>query len=229
MHDALLVGGGQAAGDLERVVQCPGHGQPSFHGVRQALPFEQLHHEVGGAVARAHVEHREDVGMVEGGGRARLLLEAADAVRAGGDLGGKDLHRDLAPQPCVAGTVDLAHAAGSEEAQHLVGPQPHPGGQARALLRRCGTVTCRGEAGRGSEKLARLVVRGEQRVHLAPQVGIAPARRLQEGLPARRRLLERGMEDSLGLLPAVGHGRWCGEPPGSVGTGGCQVKDTGEA
>src|SRR5262245_34716558 len=45
--------------------------------------------------------NRDDVRMVEGRGRSRLLFEATHAPDVGRELGGQQLDRHLAPQPCV--------------------------------------------------------------------------------------------------------------------------------
>ena len=66
--------------------------------------------------------------MVEGAGRARLLLEAPQAVRHRCEKRGRqDLDRDLAAQARVAGAVDLAHAARAEGGEDLVGPEAGAG------------------------------------------------------------------------------------------------------
>ena len=52
--------------------------------------------------------------MVEGGGGARLLLEAADAPGVLCELGREELQRDPAAELGVEREVDLAHAARAE-------------------------------------------------------------------------------------------------------------------
>jgi hypothetical protein len=68
----------------------------------------------------ADVVHREDVRMVQRGGRARLLLEAKQPVRIAAELDREDFDRDLAPQPRVAAPIDLAHTSGAEDSENLV-------------------------------------------------------------------------------------------------------------
>ena len=51
------------------------------------------------------------MGMVEGGGGARLLQEAPPAVRIGDLVVRQDLDRDGAVQPRVARAIHLAHPA----------------------------------------------------------------------------------------------------------------------
>ena len=76
----------------------------------ERLPFDVLHRDVVLAVSGlAERVDRADVGVVEGGGRARFLLEALDAERVAGQVGGKTLERPCArgaprsratPRPC---------------------------------------------------------------------------------------------------------------------------------
>ena len=83
---------------------------------------DQGHDEVRDAVLLAIVPDRQDVGMVERGGAVRLALEAPQEVRIGGEHGGQDLDRRLAPgEVPVPGAPDLAHAAAPDEADQFVG------------------------------------------------------------------------------------------------------------
>ena len=53
--------------------------------------------------------------MIEGRGRARLLLEAPQPLRIGCQRGWQDLDRDVTCQARIAGAVHFAHAAGAEK------------------------------------------------------------------------------------------------------------------
>src|SRR5262249_59749928 len=55
-----------------------------------------------------------------GGGRAR---NAGGGLGAAGQGGGRALHRHFPADPGIAGPVDLAHAAGTERAENLVGAE----------------------------------------------------------------------------------------------------------
>ena len=55
-----------------------------------------LRSDVGVAFVLARIQDRDQVGMVEGAGRAGLVLEATQAIRIGGVVGRQDLDRDLA-------------------------------------------------------------------------------------------------------------------------------------
>ena len=67
----------------------------------------------------ADVVDGEDVGVIERGDGARLLLEAAQPVRIGREPRGQDLDRDVAPEPRVAGAVHLAHPARADRGDDL--------------------------------------------------------------------------------------------------------------
>ena len=65
--------------------------------------------------------------MIELPGRARLLLEAMHAARIRRERLRDQLDRDVAPEPWIARAVDLAHAAGAEPADDLVGTDAYAG------------------------------------------------------------------------------------------------------
>ncbi len=110
--------------------------------------LDQLHGQEAGAVLVLDREQRDDVRVVEAGDRARLVLEAGEAVGVGGDVGGKHLERHIATEPTVPGAVHLAHSARAERADDLVvaetgtcdqrhrGSLPQVGFRARAPPRR---------------------------------------------------------------------------------------------
>ena len=69
-------------------------------------------------------ERRDDAGFA---------LEARERLGALDEVLGKHLHGDVTLQPCVAGAIDLAHAAGADRREELVRSEPrassvrHPG------------------------------------------------------------------------------------------------------
>ena len=79
------------------------------------------------------VEKDEEVGVAQRADRARLLLEAAQAVGVRGERR-QDLEGDLATEPRVARAVDLAHAARAEGAEDFVGAEPGARGQGHGSL-----------------------------------------------------------------------------------------------
>ena len=130
VDDPLVVRGGEAVRDLDRVVEGLAHREGRAREAdAQALAFEQLRGEVRPAVVVADVEDGEDVGMVEGGHRLRFDLEAPQAVGVRGHGRGEHLEGDIAPEAVIAGAVDLSHASGAEETRDFIGADPGPRGQ----------------------------------------------------------------------------------------------------
>ena len=113
VDDAGGVGLGQALGGLDGDIEQPLGRQRLAGGdeLAQGLSLDQLHGDVEGAVGLADVVDGQDVGMIQGRGRAGLLLEALAAIGIRRDGGGQDLDRDLAPELRVPRPVDLAHPA----------------------------------------------------------------------------------------------------------------------
>ena len=97
--------------------------------------LEKLGDDVGSAVVCADVVDGEDVGVVQSGDGPGLLLEAAETVGVGGDLGAENLDRDPTPEPRVTGAVDLPHAAGPEKTDDLVRPKTRGGRQCHNVSR----------------------------------------------------------------------------------------------
>jgi hypothetical protein len=119
MDDPLLVCRGQASGDLHAVLDSLVGGERAApEALPQGLPLEQLGDDVGPTVVRADVVNGEDVGVVEGPGGARFLLEAAQAMGPR-DLIRQHLDRHPAPQARVTGTVDVPHAPDAEQADEI--------------------------------------------------------------------------------------------------------------
>ncbi|MCG3159451.1 MAG: hypothetical protein JMDDDDMK_00440 [Acidobacteria bacterium] len=121
MHDAALVCSGKSGGDLLRVVNRATHRQRALIELRaQFLAFQQFGDEERQALVRADVVNRQDVRVVQCRGRARLLLEAAQAVGVFGELGRQGLDGDLTIQSRVAGFVDFAHATCAQRSDDFV-------------------------------------------------------------------------------------------------------------
>ena len=62
--------------------------------------------------------------MIERGGRLRLLYESAATALVGDAIRRQHFNGNLAPEPGIAGAVDLAHAPGANKAEDLVGAEP---------------------------------------------------------------------------------------------------------
>ena len=86
-------------GDLEE--RGAGHG-PVPDELAQRPARHELHREERRAVGLADVVDRDDVRVVQGGGGARLVREAREALLVVGEMRGKNLERDLAAEARVA-------------------------------------------------------------------------------------------------------------------------------
>ena len=95
--------------------------RPPLEPCGKRLAVEQFHDEVVGVAFAADVVQGADVRMIERRDRARLALEPVAHLGVVGEMRREDLHRDVAPEPRVLRPVDLAHAAGTERADDLVG------------------------------------------------------------------------------------------------------------
>ena len=79
---------------------------------RRAL--DQLHRDEGRARVLVDVVDRDDVRVVEGGGRARLLHEPPVAIGIGRRFWRQHLDGDGPAEPRIDGAVDHAHAAAAD-------------------------------------------------------------------------------------------------------------------
>ena len=93
----------------------------SLQTAAERLALEQFRDDVRRARVGADIVDRQDVRVIELPGGARLLLEAMQPARVRRERLGDQLDRDLAPEPWIARAVDLAHAAGAEPADDLIG------------------------------------------------------------------------------------------------------------
>ncbi len=147
VDDPLLVRGGEAVDDLERVVDRLARRERAAREDRaQRLAFEELLDDVGRAVVLADVVDGGDVGVVQDAGGLGLLLEAAQAVGVGGEGGGEDLDRHVAAEARVLRAVHLSHPARADGGEDLVGAEPGAGCQGHrggGILVWCG---CRASA-----------------------------------------------------------------------------------
>jgi len=81
MNDSFFVRRCQSMRDLHGVVQRLAGGNGSAtQTLAQRLALQQFGDDVRRTLARANVEHSQNVGMIQGSGGQRLLLKAAHAV-----------------------------------------------------------------------------------------------------------------------------------------------------
>lgn len=115
-----------------RVVQCLGDGTHQARGLArrhravdcqppgQARPAHQRHRVVLDPVVAAEPVDRDDVGMLQARGRARLTAEARGRLVLRPRRGREQLDGHLAVQAALPGTVHHAHAAGAEPLAQFV-------------------------------------------------------------------------------------------------------------
>ena len=127
MDDAALVSRRHTARCLNRDVErCPMGKRAAQQRFAQRLTFEQFGDDIGFIPVDAHVEHSNDVGMAERGGRSRLALEALQAGAVTGELGPENFERNVASQPAVVGAIHLAHSARAERRNDLIRTEAEP-------------------------------------------------------------------------------------------------------
>ena len=133
MHDALLVGLVQSAGDLLRdfhdrsvVFQLPLGNQPP-----QRLPIDKSHRDKVNAADITDVVNRTDVGAADLGGRTRLAEEALNDLRVVADE--RRFQRHVALQLRVVREIDGTHRTPAEQAHDLVRAETFAGREDRHL------------------------------------------------------------------------------------------------
>ena len=97
---------------------------PRSDDIGQRFAVDELGHGVRGRAFVAGVVDGDDVGMRQAGERFHLTLESRERLGIGGEGWRQDFDRDVAAQPRVPCAVDLAHPAGTERCDDLVGAEP---------------------------------------------------------------------------------------------------------
>ena len=120
VHEAASVRGRQCSRDLDEPRDAPAQRYPRVsHVTPQRHADDELHRDVRRTFELADVEDGHHVGVIEGGGGARLAHEAC----AGGgvdDTSCDSLQRDPSPELGIEGAEDLGHPAVAERALHDV-------------------------------------------------------------------------------------------------------------
>src|SRR5579864_8343502 len=81
MDNVLFVRRNQAFGDLQTEIGSVADRKwPSSQALAEGLPFQKFRDNERHPVVHADVVNGDDVGVIEGGGGARLVLKAAQAV-----------------------------------------------------------------------------------------------------------------------------------------------------
>src|SRR5262249_37041218 len=78
---------------------------------REVLAGHELEHEKAQAFRLLEAVDGTDTGMIQRGQEARFAFEPRQAVRVVGKYFRKNLERNVAAKPGIAGTVHLAHSA----------------------------------------------------------------------------------------------------------------------
>ncbi len=137
VNDPGLVRLGEAVGHLVgEVEQALGRQRPGMEHLAQRLAVDELHRDVDRGLVGADVVDRDDVRVVQGGGRARLLLETLAAIDVRGELRREDLDGHVAPEARIARAIDLSHPSRAEGREDLEGPEAGAGGERHPWCRR---------------------------------------------------------------------------------------------
>ena len=86
----------------------------------QRLALEMRHDQIMRAIDAADIVDAADVGMIQGRDGASLALEAGTQIGIASNLTRQDLDGNRSIEACVAGSVNLAHAAGPEGGDNLI-------------------------------------------------------------------------------------------------------------
>ena len=167
MNDPVIVG------RFERFRDLPGD-RPRFiewkraldETVRQSDPVDQFEDQRTRALRFLEPVDGCNVGMIECRENLRFSSEPRQALGIERDGVGQHLQRDVAAEIRIAGAVDLAHAACTEQGQHLVRAKPEPWPQRHLVV----SVSSSGRY--GPPKAAPCVARGR-----AQCTAVTPANR----------------------------------------------------
>jgi len=137
MNDALAVRGGEGVGDRDGQLQKAGQRQlASGDQRRERTPRDVFHHEQARRADLFDAEQRDDVGVIERCDGLRLALEAGETLAVVGEVRRQRLDRHLALEARVAREVNLAHPAGAQQAEDLVGSDARSDFEGHPALRR---------------------------------------------------------------------------------------------
>jgi hypothetical protein len=111
VNDAFFVGGGEAFGDLESVLdQFAARKSSGDQNFAKRLAFEKLRDKKADAVLLTDIVNGEDVGMIQRAQDFRLMLETMKAIGFRGESCRQNFQSDRAFETRVTGAVHLTHA-----------------------------------------------------------------------------------------------------------------------
>ena len=170
----------------------------------EALPLDELHRVIVDAALAADRMHRHDLLVLHVRGRQRLGLESLEAARVDGRGERQHLERDPPPERDLLGLVDDPHPPPAHLAQETKVAElaDARGDLVRPVARRADRarrVACpRGTQGR--REPCHLVVAGEERLQVLPEVGVLGQELAPVGLSARLECLDVVQQD---LVPPL--------------------------
>ena len=136
VHDSLRMGAVESVGDLDPVPEdLLDRKRPFCQPLGQRLPFEILHDEVLDTLGVADVVDRADVRVRKLRDRPGLPLESLPRLGGKREMGRQHLDRHRAFESRVPGPVDLAHPAGAERREDLVGAETGSGAKCHGTTR----------------------------------------------------------------------------------------------
>src|SRR5579859_1431922 len=110
MDNKAFVGGGKATRDLQSVIGSLRNGDGTLGKTpAQGLALQQFGDNIRGGALKADIINGEDVGVIQGGGGARFLLESAQVIGIVAGSGPNQLEGNVATQTFVTGAKDIAH------------------------------------------------------------------------------------------------------------------------
>jgi len=131
VRDPGLVRGGERGGDLDgklnRIRRLHPLLRRACHSLAQRLAVNELLDDVAAAFNFADVVNGDDVRMVQGGGRPRLLFKAPHPLPVVRELSGQQFDGHFATQPGVEREMNFAHPATAQRRQNLVSADLAPG------------------------------------------------------------------------------------------------------
>ena len=196
MDNAFAVGRLESLGELTCDLQrLANRNRSSRESIGERRAFDQLEDQCEPAVDLFDAVDRGNVGMIERGEQARFAFEARAPVRIASEHRRQQLDGDIAPEPRIARTVHLTHAAGAKRPGDLEHAQPHAGREWRSRQH-----TTQHWHRRAVQKSACTFVRRQQRFNFTPQRLVARTLLLEKPTPLRSRTLDGLVEEAADAL-----------------------------
>ena len=205
MDDAALVRGFERLRDLRsRSSSASATGsRPAAIRSASVSPSTSSSTNAGRPSTGFHAVDGADVRMIQRSQQPRFPLEAREPIRIAGGRPRQDLDGDLATEPFVVGTIDLAHAAGVQERPNQICPEPAAD---EGLL----AGHARRRESRRLQECARPSFVGQERLDFVPERLVTPAQLSQNAGPLRGWTSDDRVVDVFDLSPAFRCHPWLG-------------------